>query len=216
MSRRLFALLAVGAVASLLAREQLPDWAHDPRYWWRTPDQVGVALYRQGAPAQALRHLRAADWRGTACYRSADLACAEAAFAHAALLPDHVPADLAFKRGNVAARAGRLAAALAHYDAALSARPEWLAARENRALVLAAMVEAQQKSRRETGGEPTLPPDGTVIDERGKQGKPGRIELEKLDHDAQAKLWLRTVRTDPGAFLRLRFAQEQRASEAAK
>lgn len=203
------ALLVVGAVAGLA----FPDWARDPRYWWQTPDQLGQALYQQGDAAQAAQHFRMPQWRGTACYRSGDFACAEAAFAQAALMPDGA-ATAAFNRGNVAAHAGRLADALARYDEALALRPDWRAARANHAVVLAELGARQQRAReRAAADEPVLPPDGTVVDDQGKRGKPGRIEVEKLDSDALAALWLRNVRNDPGAFLRLRFAEERRRAE---
>lgn len=194
----------------LLARERLPAWSGDPRYWWRTPDQTGAALYRAGEFAAAKGHFLDSAWRGAACYRAGDWSCAEAAFA--AVTTDVAVRD--FNRGNTAVRAGQLTLAVQHYDAALRARPAWAAAQENRALVLQALAAREQrKNDGSADGEPTLPPDGVDFGKKDKRGKPGRIEIEKLDSDAIARMWLRTVRTDPGAFLRLRFAEEARQAD---
>ena len=54
------------------------------------------------------------------------------------------------------------------------------------------------------------------VDEEGKRGKRGTVEIEKLGPDAIDKLWLRNVRTDPAEFLRARFAAGSRAHRARK
>ncbi len=197
-------------VAAALWRSvmMLPAWMQQPRFWWRTPDQMAAMHLDNDEFAVAAANFRRPDWRGVACYRAGDWACADAAFALAAADPAWQP-EAAFNRGNVAARSGRLAQALAHYDAALALRPHWPAARDNRARVAAAIAaQAQRERQRSDGGEPVQTPDGTVVDEAGKHGKPGRLDVATLDADALQAIWLRNVRTDPAAFLRLRFAQE--------
>lgn len=207
-------LAVIVATASWRGVTMLPAWTQQPRFWWRTPDEVAATQLDKGDFAVAAAIFGRPDWRGVACYRAGDWACADAAFALAAADPAW-QAEAAFNRGNVAARSGRLTQALAHYDAALASRPDWPAARDNRARVAAAIAaQAQRERQRDEGGEPVLTPDGTVIDESGKHGKPGRLDVATLDADALQAIWLRNVRTDPAAFLRLRFAQEAQQTAA--
>jgi Ca-activated chloride channel homolog len=200
-------LIVIGVLVVLASYgwQQLPSWARNPDYWWQTPNQRGAALYAEGDFAHAAQHFHNPAWRAAALYRARDWPAAEAAFAQ---LPD--TAEQRFNRGNVAAHAGQLAQAVAHYDAALTQRPGWAHAIKNRQLVANEIAKRKRRPPEQDGGEPMLDPDGTVIDEQAQRGKPGRIDVEKLDPSALAALWLRTVRTDPGAFLRLRFAQEVR------
>lgn len=194
----------------------LPDALRDPQFWWRTPDQQGAEHFAAGDFAGAARLFADPAWRGNACYRSGDLACAEAAFAQSGLQPG-AEADASYNRGNVAARAGRWPDAVAHYEDALRLRPGWREAEDNRRLVLAAIDRqaAASKKRIGEGDDPQDRPDGTVTDEKGKHGKPGQLTVEQLDDASLARMLLRNVRTDPGDYLRLRFADEvSRQSES--
>lgn len=206
---RLLALLAVvffAIAGSHDAGLTPPDWIADSAYWWHTPDQAGAERYAEGDFIGASRHFRDAAWRGAACFRAGDHACAEAAFAEA----DIDAADRHFNLGNTAARRGNFERAIIEYDAALGVRPDWASAAENRRIVLDLVV---QRSRRPAAkdsaerGEPTLEPDEADI-ERRMRGKAGRIEVEGIDPNAFAQLWLRQIRSDAGEFLRLRFADE--------
>ncbi|WP_295007186.1 hypothetical protein [uncultured Dechloromonas sp.] len=207
---QLAALLTIVFVAIAAAHEaghDLPDWFADPAYWWQTPDQAGAALHAAGHYRAAGGEFRDAAWRGTACYRAADYACAGQAFAEAEM----DPAERHFNLGNVAARAGRFDHALAEYDAALAARPDWPSATRNRGIVLALIAERSKRPAPEAfdgRGEPNLDPDQAEIDHRGARGKRGRMAIDKLDPDSLAQLWLRQINSDAGEFLRLRFGDE--------
>lgn len=207
---QLAALLAILFFAIAAAHEagyDLPDWFADPAYWWQTPDQAGAAFYAAGHYRAAGGQFRDAAWRGTACFRAADYACAEQAFTHAGM----DAAEQHFNLGNVAARAGKFDKALAEYDAALAVRPDWPNAAHNRGIVLALLVERSKRPLPEDfdgRGDPTLDPDQAEIDQRGARGKPRRMEIEKLDPNALAPLWLRQINSDAGEFLRLRFGDE--------
>lgn len=207
---QLAALLAIvfyTIAASHEAGHDVPDWFADPAYWWQTPDQAGAALYAAGDYKAAAGQFRDAAWRGTACFRAADYACAERAFAHARM----AAAEQHFNLGNVAARAGKLDRALAEYDAALAARPDWPSATRNRGIVLALIVERSKRPAPKDidgRGDPNLDPDQFEFDQRAARGKRGRMEIEKLDPNSLAQLWLRQINSDAGEFLRLRFADE--------
>jgi Ca-activated chloride channel family protein len=189
------------------AGHDVPDWFADPAYWWQTPDQAGAEQYAAGRYRAASEHFHSAAWRGTACYRAADYACAERAFTQA----DMTVAERQFNLGNVAARAGRLAQALTAYDAALAARPDWSPAVHNREIVLKLIVDrGKRPAPKKLGepGDPNLDPDQVEIDKNGAHGKRGRMDIEKLDPNSLAQLWLRQINSDAGDFLRLRFADE--------
>jgi Ca-activated chloride channel family protein len=203
-------LLALGWLSGWPQRltATLPDWVFEPQYWWQTPDQAGLEHYRAGRYRHAVRHFNNSGWRGAACYRAGDYECAAQAFSKLA-----AATGSELNLGNTAAQQQQPEIAIAHYDAALRMQPGWLSAEENRALMRIAIAthDRDQRNKPETG-EPTEDPDGTVIDDRAKKGKPGAINIEKLDPGAVDKLWLRNVRTDPGEFLRLRFAAEAQAA----
>lgn len=214
--RQLYTLLALACFIYGAAQEArragmaIPPWAMQPGYWWQTPVQRGAHAFTQGDWAQAMRHFRQSpqpEWLAAACYRAGDLDGAAASLT--ALLTESAPPHLRYNLGNIEARRGRLASALKHYDAALAAQPDWREAEDNRQLVLHLIAERTRRGEPPDGdGEPNLDPDEIITDEKGKQGKAGTIEIEKLDPKSLAQLWLRQVRNDPGEFLRLRFADE--------
>lgn len=203
----LLALVFFTMAASHEACHDVPDWVADPAYWWQTPDQAGAALYATGDYKAAGGQFRNAAWRGAACFRAADYACAERAFAHARM----AAAEQHFNLGNVAARAGKLDKALAEYDLALAAHPNWPSATHNRGIVLALIVDRSKRpapDEPDGRGDPSLDPDQVEIDQHATRGKRGRMEIEKLDPNSLAQLWLRQINSDAGEFLRLRFGDE--------
>lgn len=178
---------------------------------WLTPDQQGRWFFERGDYARAAQRYRDTMRKGVACFRARDLECAVQSFAHAST------ADGDYNLGVAQAHAGRLAEALQAFERTLAARPDWRDARENRDLVARILAEARRRAPEEVGSEPSEEPDDIKVDEQGKRGKRGTVEIEKLGPDAIDKLWLRNVRTDPAEFLRARFAAEahQRANAGA-
>ena len=87
-------------------------------------------------------------------------------------------------------------------------RPGWREAQENRDLVARLLPRRRLDRPEEEGAEPSEEPDDMKVDDLGKRGKRGVVEIEKLGPDAIDKLWLRNVRTDPALFLRAKFAAE--------
>ncbi|HWJ95048.1 MAG TPA: tetratricopeptide repeat protein, partial [Telluria sp.] len=87
----------------------LPPALADYRAW---------RLLEAGDPDQAARHFTDRRWRAAASYRAGEYAQA------AALLEGARDADSLYNRGNALAKQGRLADALASYDAALALRPQ--------------------------------------------------------------------------------------------
>ena len=199
---RLYALLALvcflyGAMQEARrAGIEAPPWTAQPGYWWQTPVQRGASAFAQGDWQQAMRHFRQSpqpDWLAAACYRAGDFNCA------AASLSEATSPQARYNLGNIEARRGRLASALKHYDAALAARPDWREAEDNRQLVLHLIAERTRRGDPPDGdGEPNQDPDEIVTDEKGKKGKAGAIDIEKLDPKSHAQFWLRQVRNEAG------------------
>ena len=82
---------------------------------------------------------------------------------------------------------------------------------ENRELVVALIEADESESKRDEpppGGEPTFDADQVQVDERGKDGTTGEIEVEQLTDEQLAEMWMRRLQSTPADFLRQRFAVE--------
>jgi Ca-activated chloride channel homolog len=173
---------------------------------WRTRDQQGRAAFDRGDFALAGERFADPRWRGAACYRAGDLACAIDAWARFG------DADAEYNLGNATLRSGMLDAALAHYDRALQLRPAWPAAKQNRALAQqlqdAAIAKQRAKARRRPGEEGDDDAEPTTRTDEAEHGAPGQVRVQKLGPGDADAIWMRNVQTDPAAFLRRRFATE--------
>ena len=205
MRRRAALLLAGAIIAACAALWALRPAGYEFVNLWLNPDQQGRWRFERGDYAGAAQAFRDPVWQGVACFRAHDIDCATQSFARVGTV------DGDYNGGVLQARVGRLDDALQAFERALAARPDWRAARENRDLVARVIAETRASAPQEEGGEPSEAPDDMKVDEQGKRGKRGQVEIEKLGPDAIDKLWLRNVRTDPAEFLRARFAAESRA-----
>lgn len=196
-------LAGLAATALTLTMGSLRD-----DYFWYTPDQLGYRTYLRGDYTGAAHHFQHPAWEAVACYRLGDYVCAGNGFAAGN------DAIAGYNLGNAHARAGDLKAALESYQRALQQRSGWPAAIDNQRLVASLITGKNAPRASGDGDEPTQAADSSKIDDRGKRGKPGEVSIEKLDPKSLDKLWLRNVRTDPAAFLRLRFAGEAGSAQA--
>jgi Ca-activated chloride channel family protein len=132
--------------------------AHAGDFWsslWRTPDQRGEQLLRQGDAAAAARTFSNPQRKAYAELQAGDYRAAARDFAAFA------DSDAHYNRGNALAHAGDLAAALKAYDAALARDPDNRDARHNRDLVAQALKQAPppasssqgQSGKQESGKE---------------------------------------------------------------
>ena len=100
--------------------------------------------------------------------------------------------------------------AVAAFEAALALDPANAAAAHNLDVtkrIIAYLTEAREAEDQEAGTEP---PDDTVEDLTGDEGKRVRIDAgSQLSEDA-ADEWMRAVETKPADFLKSRFAIEAR------
>jgi len=181
--------------------------------WWLTPDQQGQRLLERGEYAQAAKRFTTPDRIGAALYAARDFEGAAAAFGR-----QRGPVG-AYNRGNALVFLGRYDDAIASYDAALEARPDWNAARENRALAVARKAALSPPNDGSEGTDGMLGADEVVIDDNPENaGKGQDVELQAQeaggDEAALRAMWLRRVQTDPADFLLAKFNNQLRNREA--
>lgn len=188
------ASLVIAGTAVVLASVWNPDL-------WATPDQRGGRLFRQGKFDEAAKAYRDPYRRGVALYRGGQFKDAEAAFATVAT------PEAAFDRGNSLVMLGKYAAAITSYDRALSLRPGWPEAADNRAVAVVRRDRMTFKGGDASGGKVKA---DKIVFEQGKNPNPGeQTEVaggKPLSDEELRGLWLRRVQTKPADFLRAKFA----------
>jgi Ca-activated chloride channel family protein len=170
---------------------------------WLTADQQGRWHFDRGDYATAAERFEDPLWKGVSLYREGNFEEAIDWLARS----DSPEAD--FNLGNTYARLERYEEAVASYDAALTVRPDWVEAQENRDLVQSLIPDQEEEGDEPPpGGDPSLPPDEIEFDERGQKGEAGRVAGEQFTDEQIAEIWLRRLQTTPADFLRRRFAVE--------
>jgi Ca-activated chloride channel homolog len=171
---------------------------------WATRDQQGRYYFERGDFKTAAERFRDPQWKGVACYRAGDYACAVSAFARA-------DTPLAwYGLGNAYARSGEPKLAVAAYDQALAQRPGWPEAQANRDRVRALIPKPAKEDDEPRPADRKQKPDEAKLDDQGRKGKRAPVETKELADEQVARRWLRGVQTSPADFLRLRFAAEAR------
>jgi Ca-activated chloride channel family protein len=165
-----------------------------------TRDQQGRYFFQKGDYKTAAERFRDPLWKGIACYRAADYACAVDAFARVD------SPEAYYDLGNAYAKTGELKLAVAAYGKALAARPGFPDARANRDLVASLIPKEPKNDEEEGAADPTQKPDEVKFDEKGKKGKSGKVEVHQLTDEEIATMWLRGVETSPAGFLKRKFA----------
>ena len=174
---------------------------------WLTPDQQGRWLFERQQPSGAAQRFQDPSWRAAAHYEAEEL---EEALTSWALAPGP---ESDFNLGNTYARLSRFDEAVASYERALAARPDWRDARENLELVRSLIPPAAAPPPPPAGGDPTFDADEMEVDEKGEQGEEGEVEMEKLADDQLAEMWMRRFQATPADFLRQKFAFEAAEAE---
>jgi Ca-activated chloride channel family protein len=173
---------------------------------WLTPDQRGDRLLRHGQFEAAATTYQDPLRQGVAWYRAGKFKEAAATFARVG------SPEGAFNRGNALVLLGKYDDAIRSYDRALSLRPGWREAEDNRAL-----ARERKKRLDTTGGDMTggrVKPDQIVFDKPAEKREGEETEVAEgapLTDEQLRALWLRRIQTKPADFLRAKFAfQEQR------
>jgi Ca-activated chloride channel family protein len=169
---------------------------------WRTLDQRADHLFREGKYDEAAKAYTDPARQGVALYRAGDFKAAAAAFAR-----DGAP-EGAYNRGNALVMQGKYDDAIKSYDRALSLRPGWKDAEENRAIAVIRRERLKTEGGDATGGQ--VKADDVVFG-KGKDQTGEEVQVaggDPLSDDQLRALWLRRVQTKPADFLRAKFAYQ--------
>jgi Ca-activated chloride channel family protein len=177
---------------------------------WLTANQQGRYFFEREDYATAAERFEDPMWKGLAFYRAGDYDSAINWLARIQFPEGY------YNLGNAFAQIGSYEQAIESYELALEARPDWIEAEENRALV-ASLIPPPEEERPGDApppGDPTFDPDEVRFDERGEQGQQGEVEMSMLTDEQIAEMWLRRLQTSPADFLRIKFALQEESSRA--
>lgn len=202
----MIAFICLSHVASARAEE-----THRFAELWLTPDQQGRIAFDRGDYATAAKRFSDPMWRGIAAYRAFDFLTAAEEFARVDTLEGR------FALGNAQAQNHAYEKAIAAYDDVLKVAPGHVAAKTNRAIVMAAL-QAREEKRKKQEQEDSAPPnekaDEVRVDPTQKGGKTIKVTPEDLTTAGAAEAWMRQVQTSPADFLKLKFAMQSAAPPA--
>jgi Ca-activated chloride channel family protein len=170
---------------------------------WFTPDQQGRRRFERGEFLAAAEVFQDPLWQGTAFYRAGEFEKAARAFARRDTAEAH------YNQGNAWLMNGKYEDAIASYDRALTRRPGWQEAADNREL-----AAARLKMTTVTGGDmgdQKIGADKIVFDKNAKsEGQDTEVAGGKALSDQEMQsLWLRRVQTRPADFLKAKFEYQQ-------
>lgn len=189
--------LTAGIVIAVLSIER-----GDPLSLWLTPDQRGGLAYENLEFSAAADRYEDPAWRGTAAYAAGRYADAAEAFGRIAAAEGH------YNRGNAFMKSFDYRKAIAAYEAAVEAAPDWPEAAQN--LELARYVLDYVQDAREQGGTGELGADDYRFDNTEERGREMTMTRESAIELQSAEKWMRSVDTETREFLRIRFELEAR------
>lgn len=194
-------------VTLFVAMQALPAKAQEQPHrfadLWLTPDQQGRIAFDRGDYSTAAKRFTDPTWRGIAAYRALDFLTAAQEFRKVETVEGR------FALGNAEAQNHAWEKSIKAYDEVLKAQPGHLAAKANRAIVVA-LFEAQEEKRRKQEKDDSAPPDQKAdemrVDPKQKGGKRIQVKPEDVTTAGAAEAWMRAVQTTPADFLKLKFA----------
>ncbi len=168
-----------------------------------TADQQGQRLLRDGAYGEAAQRFVDPAWRATALFRAGELQDAAAAYGQM------TSAEALYNQGTALIMHGKYQEAVEVLDRALSLKPDWQEALDNRGVAVARAERVKKEGGDMTGG--MLGADEYVFsDNKGSGGQPDRTVMSGTQNPAEMRaIWLRQVQTRPGEFLKAKFAYQQ-------
>ena len=170
---------------------------------FHTPDQQGQRLLRDGAYAEAAQRFADPAWRATALYRAGEFQDAAAAYGQM------TSAEALYNQGTALIMHGKYPEAVAVLDRALSLKPDWQEAADNRRIAVARAEQVKKEGGDMTGG--MLGADEYVFsNNKTSGGQPDETAMAETQNPADMRaIWLRQVQTRPGDFLKAKFAYQQ-------
>lgn len=175
---------------------------HSEAAWldaWISPDIQGQHAFDKGEYQKAAEHFRDPLWQGIAWYNAGNFAAATTAFHRAPQTP-----EVLLWTGNALAQQKQWQAALDSYDQALSLRPDWKMALDNREKISHIVMQLRQKERereQEQGDDMDDGPDKIVKDLKKGQGVKQK-DIGSVDGNApQLNQWFENLQVSPSGLL---------------
>jgi Ca-activated chloride channel family protein len=176
--------------------------SHSDAAWldaWVNPDVQGYNAFEKGDYQQAAEHFRNPLWQGIAWYNAGNFPAAVGAFRRAPQTPETL-----LWTGNSLAQQKQWQQALNTYDLALSLRPDWKMALENREKVSHIVMQLRLKQReaeQEQGDDMDDGPDKVVKDLKKGQGVKQK-DIGTIKGDApQLNQWFENLQVSPSGLL---------------
>ncbi|HAT1622028.1 TPA: tetratricopeptide repeat protein [Raoultella planticola] len=176
--------------------------SHSDAAWldaWISPDVQGQLAFEKGEYQKAAEHFRDPFWQGIAWYQAGNFSAATGAFRRAPQTPETL-----LWTGNALAQQKQWQAALDVYDQALSLRPDWKMALDNREKISHIVMQLRQKQReaeQEQGDDMDDGPDKIVKDLKKGQGVKQK-DIGTVDGNApQLNQWFENLQVSPSGLL---------------
>ena len=166
---------------------------------WISPDMQGQLAFKKGDYKKAAEHFQDPLWQGIAYYRAEDFVAAASAFRQAPQT-----AETLLWTGNSYAQQKQWQQALNSYDRALSLRPDWKMAQQNRAQIARIMMELRQKERDRQaaqGKEQDYKPDEIKHDLKKDQGVNQKDIQPVASSSPQINQWFENLNVSPTGLL---------------
>jgi Ca-activated chloride channel family protein len=199
------AALIVSLFTVAIAIWHSPAAGNSPRLLslFLTADQQGQRLFRSGAYGEAAQRFADPAWRATALYRDGEFQDAAAAYG---LMTS---AEALYNQGTALIMQGKYQEAVKVLDSAVSLKPDWQAAVDNRSVAVARAERVKKEGGEMTGG--MLEADEYVFsDNKTSGGQADESAMFEAQNPAEMRaIWLRQVQTRPGEFLKAKFAYQQ-------
>lgn len=164
-----------------------------------SPDQQGQRAFNRGDFAGAAAHFTNPLWGGIALYNAGDFPAAITAFMQAPTTPDTL-----LWIGNSYAQQKQWQQALTCYDQALSLRPDWAMAKENRAKIAHIIMQLRQKERDRQDSqqkEQDETPDAIKEDLKKDQGVEQQDMQATVGTSPQLNQWYDNLSLSPSGLL---------------
>lgn len=191
MVRVAMLLVCIKAIAPI------PATAAEAADMWLTADQQGRLAFERGDFTSAATHFSDPMWKGVAFYRAGRFQDAADAFAAVDT------AESWFDQGNAFAHLGKFEEAVAAYGKALEKRGDWPEASADLAIAQR-LLKRKQQDENDQPQEPNEKPDSVQFDDKGKQGKAGKVD----GAEQTSEMWMKNLVVSPADLMARKFAIE--------
>lgn len=176
--------------------------SHSEAAWldaWVSPDVQGQHAFEKGDYSKAAEHFHDPLWQGIAWYHAGNYPAAATAFRRAPQTPETL-----LWTGNSLAQQKLWQDALDTYDQALSLRPDWKMALDNREKVAHIIMQLRQKQReaeQQQGDDADEGPDKIVKDLKKGQGVKQKDIGAVAGEAPQLNQWFENLQVSPSGLL---------------